>query len=103
MALTKCKLGDHIELREVVNSDLAFGSEYVRGVNNLKRLMPTKADINGRDLSKFQIVYPGEFVFNHRTSVLRIMLFFGSKKNRSSFSLQSGSICFSTVQNSTAM
>lgn len=68
MALTKCKLGDHIELREVVNSDLAFGSEYVRGVNNLKRLMPTKADINGRDLSKFQIVYPGEFVFNHRTS-----------------------------------
>lgn len=68
MALTKCKLGDHIELREVVNSDLAFGSEYVRGVNNLKQLMPTKADINGRDLSKFQIVYPGEFVFNHRTS-----------------------------------
>lgn len=68
MALTKCKLGDHIELREVVNSDLPFGPEYVRGVNNLKRLMPTKADINGRDLSKFQIVYPGEFVFNHRTS-----------------------------------
>ena len=68
MALTKCKLGDLIELREVVNSDLAFGSEYVRGVNNLKQLMPTKADINGRDLSKFQIVYPGEFVFNHRTS-----------------------------------
>lgn len=68
MALTKCKLGDHIELREVVNSDLAFGFEYVRGVNNLKQLMPTKADINGRDLSKFQIVYPGEFVFNHRTS-----------------------------------
>ena len=68
MALTKCKLGDYIELREVVNSNLAFGSEYVRGVNNLKQLMSTKADINGRDLSKFQIVYPDEFVFNHRTS-----------------------------------
>ena len=68
MGLTKCKLGNHIELREVINSDLVFGSEYVRGVNNLKQLMPTKADINGRDLSKFQIVYPGEFVFNHRTS-----------------------------------
>ena len=65
MGLTKCKLGNHIELREVINSDLVFGSEYVRGVNNLKQLMPTKADINGRDLSKFQIVYPGEFVFNH--------------------------------------
>ena len=68
MALMVCKLGDHIELREVVNSDLAFGTEYVCGVNNLKQLMPTKADINGRDLTKFQIVYPGEFVFNHRTS-----------------------------------
>lgn len=30
--------------------------------------MPTKADLNGRDLTKFQIVSPGEFVFNHRTS-----------------------------------
>lgn len=68
MALTKCILRDYIELCEVTNSDLAFGCEDVRGVNNLKLLMPTKADISGRDLTKFQIVYPGEFVFNHRTS-----------------------------------
>lgn len=68
MALMACKLGDHIELREVVNSDLSFGVDFVRGVNNLKQLMPTKADMNGRDLTKFQIIYPGEFVFNHRTS-----------------------------------
>lgn len=62
------KLGDYIELCEATNSSLAFGPDDVRGVNNLKLLMPTKADINGRDLSKFQIVYPGNFVFNHRTS-----------------------------------
>lgn len=68
MALTKCKLGNHIELRGEINSDLTFGIDDVRGVNNLKQLMSTKADLNGRDLSKFQIVYPGEFVFNHRTS-----------------------------------
>ena len=68
MALNKCKLGEHIELREIVNSGLLFGLDDVRGVNNLKHLMSTKADMNGRDLSKFQIVYPGEFVFNHRTS-----------------------------------
>jgi len=30
--------------------------------------MPTKADLTTRDLSKFQIVSPEEFVFNHRTS-----------------------------------
>ena len=68
MALSKSKLGDYIELREITNSNLSFGPDNVRGVNNLKRLMPTKADLNGRDLTKFQIVYPGDFVFNHRTS-----------------------------------
>lgn len=68
MALTKCRLGEHIELRGEVNSNLTFGLDDVRGVNNLKQLMPTKADMNGRDLTKFQIVHPGEFVFNHRTS-----------------------------------
>ena len=68
MALTKCKLGVYIELHGEANTSLIFGPDDVRGVNNLKLLMPTKADINGRDLSKFQIVYPGEFVFNHRTS-----------------------------------
>ena len=68
MALTKSRLGEYIELREETNDDLLYGVEDVRGVNNLKFLMPTKADINGRDLTKFQIVYPGEFVFNHRTS-----------------------------------
>ena len=68
MGLSKIRLGQYIERREVINSDLSYGLNYVRGVNNLKQLMPTKADLNGRDLSKFQIVYPGEFVFNHRTS-----------------------------------
>ena len=68
MASTKYKLGTYIELCEVTNTNLAFGPDDVRGVNNLKLLMPTKADINGRDLSKFQIVCPGDFVFNHRTS-----------------------------------
>lgn len=68
MALNKCKLGIHLELREFTNSSLQFGLDDVRGVNNLKQLMPTKADMNGRDISKFQIVKPGEFVFNHRTS-----------------------------------
>lgn len=68
MALNNCTLGEFIERREITNADLSFGIDDVRGVNNLKMLMPTKADLNGRDLSKFQIVYPGEFVFNHRTS-----------------------------------
>ncbi len=68
MGLTNCLLWDYLELCSNKNECLAFGIEDVRGVNNQKQLMPTKANLNGRDLSKFQIVYPGEFVFNHRTS-----------------------------------
>ena len=68
MTLIERRLGDYIELCDVRNSDLQYGIDEVRGVNNMKLLMPTKADLKGRDLSKFQIVYPDEFVFNHRTS-----------------------------------
>lgn len=68
MGLNKYCLGDLLELLENNNSELQFDASYVRGVNNLKKLMPTKVDISDRDLSKFQIVKPGEFVFNHRTS-----------------------------------
>ena len=68
MGLNKCRLGEHIKLCSATNADMRYGIEYVRGVNNLKKLMPTKADINDRDLSKFSIVNPGDFVFNHRTS-----------------------------------
>lgn len=68
MALIKYRLGDLLQLLEVKNDNLQYGIDSVRGVNNLKKMMPTKADLNGRDLSKFQIVNPGEFFFNHRTS-----------------------------------
>lgn len=68
MGLTNCILGHYLELCSNKNTDLVYGIYDVRGVNNLKQLMSTKADLNGRDLSKFQIVNSGEFVFNHRTS-----------------------------------
>ena len=83
MASTNYKLGTYIELREVTNANFTFGPDDVRGVNNLKLLMPTKADINGRDLSKFQIVCPGDFVFNHRTC----LLYTSSSNQRLSLSL----------------
>ena len=68
MALTRYKLGDLIELLDERNSEGLYGIESVRGINNLKEMMKSKADLNGRDLTKFQIVMPGDFVFNHRTS-----------------------------------
>lgn len=68
MALNRQRLGDLLELLQNTNRDMQYNVSHVRGVNNLKKLMSTKADLNGRDISKFQIVRPGEFVFNHRTS-----------------------------------
>lgn len=68
MTLIKKTLGSFIELRGETNIHLIYGPQDVRGVNNQKLLMPTKADLSSRDLSTFQIVYPGDFVFNHRTS-----------------------------------
>lgn len=68
MAFTKHKIGEFIELLDERNTDLEYGVDDVRGVNNLKLLMPTKTDLSTRDLTKFQIVRPGYFVFNHRTS-----------------------------------
>lgn len=47
---------------------MKYDVDDVRGVNTSKQMMQTKADLTTRDLSKFQIVAPGEFVFNHRTS-----------------------------------
>lgn len=68
MGLTRYRLGDLIRLREERNAALQYGVDDVRGVNNLKKLINTKASLDGRDLSKFQIVEPGTFFFNHRTS-----------------------------------
>lgn len=68
MALIEGKLGKYIELRDVRNTELRYGADRVRGVNTTKQMMQTRADLSARDLSKFQIVSPGEFVFNHRTS-----------------------------------
>lgn len=68
MILTKHCLGEFIERLDIRNSEQKYSIEDVRGVSNDKKLMPTKADLNGRDLTKFRIVNPGEFVYNHRTS-----------------------------------
>lgn len=68
MALTKYKLGKLIEKSDNKNDDLKYGVEYALGVSNNKELMPTKADLYGRDLAKFSVIHPGDFVYNHRTS-----------------------------------
>lgn len=66
MALTKYYLGQLLERNKEVNDDLAYGMDDVRGVLNTKAISNTKVDVSSRDLSKFLVVKPGGFVFNHR-------------------------------------
>lgn len=68
MALNKVKLGDLIERVYRENVSNKFSINDVRGINNKKELIKTKADVSDRDFSRFSIVLPNEFVFNHRTS-----------------------------------
>lgn len=68
MGIKQYKLGNLIERLYNKNSRGEYGVDDVRGVSNLKAMMKTKADLTGRDLTKFSVVFPNEFVFNHRTS-----------------------------------
>ena len=62
------RLGEYIEQVEQRNNDLKYGVDHVRGVSNNKEFIPTKANNTGRDLEKFYIISPGEFVYNSRTT-----------------------------------
>lgn len=62
------RLGDYIKQIDRWNTDLKYGFDDIRGVSNTKEMMPTKANMEGRDLSTFQVLMPSEFIFNRRTT-----------------------------------
>lgn len=66
MALTKYTLGDLLVRNTENNAALQYSEENVRGVLNTKGISNTKVSVEGRDLSKFLVVRPGGFIFNHR-------------------------------------
>lgn len=68
MALTKYKLGDLIYELHRFNSSLEYGLEYVRGISNSKEITKTKADVDETVIHKFYLIYPGEFIYNPRTT-----------------------------------
>ena len=66
MALTKYTLGELLVRNTENNEELTYEAASVRGLLNTKGISNTKVNIDGRDLSKFLVVRPGGFVFNHR-------------------------------------
>lgn len=92
MALTKYKLGELIELVLDTNIDLKYGPDDVRGMTITKEIIPTKADVSGRDLSRFIIINPNEFIYNPRTHGKRIG--FGYNNTQKSFIISWNNIAF---------
>ena len=72
------RLGDCIEQTEKRNYDLFYGSDDVVGMTITKQIIPTKADVENTDLTKFLIVSPREFVYNPRTHGKKIGLGFNN-------------------------
>lgn len=66
MALTKYLLGDLLIRNGETNEKEEYGITDVRGLRNTKGITNTKVSVEGRDLSKFLVVRPEGFVFNHR-------------------------------------
>src|SRR5574344_1428649 len=71
-------LGDYIEQTENRNYDLFYGANDVVGMTITKQIIPTKADVENTDLTKFLIVSPREFVYNPRTHGKKIGLGFNN-------------------------
>ena len=72
------RLGECIEQTEKRNYDLFYGSDDVVGMTITKQIIPTKADVENTDLTKFLIVLPREFVYNPRTHGKKIGLGFNN-------------------------
>ena len=61
-------IGSYIELCEEKNEDLKYGLDSVRGVSIEKKLIDTKADMNGVSLKPYYILRPNEFAYVTVTS-----------------------------------
>ena len=92
MQLTRCTIGSLIEQSNILNSELLYGEESVKGMTITKQIIPTKADVSTSDLSKFLIVSPGEFVYNPRTHGEKIGL--GYNNSKDSFLISWNNIAF---------
>lgn len=92
MGLTKCSIGELIELTTETNSDLRYGEDDVRGMTITKQIIPTKANVAGTDLIKFLVVHPDEFVYNPRTHGKKIG--FGYNDTEDTFLISWNNIAF---------
>lgn len=61
-------IGKYIELCEEKNDELVYGMESVKGISIEKKLIDTKADMNGVSLKPYYLIRPREFAYVTVTS-----------------------------------
>lgn len=71
-------LGECIELCSERNTQAKYSLDDAMGMTITKEIIPTKANLQDNDLSKFWIVNPKEFVYNPRTHGKKIGLGFNN-------------------------
>lgn len=72
------KLSDLIEQTTETNFENKYKANDVVGMTITKEIIPTKANVDNTDLSKFLVIKPNEFVYNPRTHGKKIGLGFNS-------------------------
>lgn len=72
------RLGECIELCSERNTQAKYSLDDAMGMTITKEIIPTKANLQDNDLSKFWIVNPKEFVYNPRTHGKKIGLGFNN-------------------------
>lgn len=92
MALKTIKLEELIEQVLEVNTELKYGLNDVKGMTLSKEIIPTKADINPKELPKFTIVSKYDFIFNPRTHGKKIG--FGFNEDDKKFLISWNNIAF---------
>lgn len=75
------KLGELLEQITETNNDLKYGLDDIVGVTINKEMIPTIANLNNTDLSKFNIIKKHDFIYNPRTHGKKIGLGY-NKENR---------------------
>ena len=62
------KIGKYIELSELINDNLEYGIDSVRGISIEKKFIETKANMEGVSLKPYLLIRPNEFAYVTVTS-----------------------------------
>lgn len=94
MALSKCKLGEHIRLYSEKNIEKELLLDSVRGISTQKKFIKTKADMNGVSLKNYKIVKPQYFAYVPDTSRRGDKISLAYNDTKDSFLVSSISLVF---------